>query len=226
MYRLILLDADNTIFDYDKAEEFALKSSLDNFGYNEDFNEIRDVYREINSSLWRALEQGKVTRDELREKRFRMLFSRYDLEYSVSDFSKLYLEYLGQGDFLIDGAQEICQYLSSRYEVVILTNGITEVQLSRLEKSLIKDYINDIIISEEAGTNKPDPEIFEYTFRKVNHVSKDDVMIIGDSLTSDIQGGINFGIDTCWFNRNNAENKSEVQPTYHISKLDELKKLL
>ena len=226
MYKLLLLDADGTIFDFDKAEEYALQSSLEYFKYHGDFIELKKKYKIINSGLWHELELGNISKNELREERFRRLFTIYKLDFNIKDFSDIYLQFLSKGSYLIDGAVDICKYLSSKYKLVILTNGIKEVQLSRLEGSVIKDYISDIIISEEAGVNKPDPYIFEYSFNRIKHNCKSDVMIIGDSLTSDIQGGNNFGIDSCWLNLNNITNKTTALPTYSINSLAELKELL
>jgi YjjG family noncanonical pyrimidine nucleotidase len=226
MYNLILLDADGTIFDYDKAEEFALKETLIKYRYDGDLKEVRERYRDINSNLWCELEKGTVTKDKIRTERFIRLFNEYGLKHEADEFSEYYLDRLCEGSYLIEGAQEVCKYLSEKYTLVILTNGMKEVQLSRLEGSSIKEYISDIITSEEVGVNKPNPYIFEYTLDRLNHSNKEDVIIIGDSLTSDIQGGINFGIDTCWLNLYNIENKTELKPKYCINSLNGLTDIL
>ncbi|MFW6311279.1 MAG: YjjG family noncanonical pyrimidine nucleotidase [Nanoarchaeota archaeon] len=226
MYKLILLDADGTLFDYDKAERFALEQALIQYSYKGDLKKIRTRYRDINFNLWEELEKGIITKDQLRTERFIKLFNEYDLQYDVNEFSNYYLERLGEGSFLIDGSEEICKYLNGKYTLVILTNGMNKVQISRLEQSSIKQYINDIIVSEEIGVSKPNPYIFEYTLNRLNHSDKDSVIIIGDSLTSDIQGGINFGIDTCWLNLDNVQNKTSIKPKYSINSLDELANIL
>lgn len=146
-------------------------------------------------------------KDQLRTERFLRLFN---------EFGNCYLERLGKAGFLIDGSEDICKYLSRKYKLVILTNGMKEVQLSRFGQSSIKQYISDIIISEEVGVNKQNPYIFEYTLDRLNHGDKDSVIIIGDSLTSDIQGGINFGIDTCWLNLDNVYNDTNIQPNISL----------
>jgi 2-haloacid dehalogenase len=226
MYKLILLDADGTLFDYDKAEEAALKKTLTHIGVEENLSEIHKRYRIINADLWRRLEQGTISKDELRYKRFNILLKEFHISCRAEEFSTYYLERLGEGCFLLDGAEELCRELSVNYPLVILTNGMKEVQLSRLGNSSIKDFIDDIVISEEIGVSKPHPSIFEYTLNKLKHEKKEDVLMIGDSLTSDIQGGINFGIDTCWYNPENRENKSWVEPTYRITSLKEIKGIL
>ncbi|HLV10508.1 MAG TPA: YjjG family noncanonical pyrimidine nucleotidase [Halanaerobiales bacterium] len=226
IYKLILLDADGTLFDYDKAERFALEQALTHYSYKGDLKKIRKRYRDINNTLWEELEKGAIKKDQLRTKRFFRLFNEYGLKYNVNKFSNYYLESLGEASFLIDGSENMCKYLSQKYTLVILTNGIKEVQLSRLEKSSINQYISDIIVSEEAGVNKPNPDIFEYTLNRLNHSDKDSVIIIGDSLTSDIQGGINFGIDTCWLNLNNIDNETNIKPKYCVNSLDALTNIL
>ncbi len=221
-YELILLDADNTLFDYDKAEEHALFETLKHFKVPGDYKVIRSKYREINSNLWKMLERKEITKDLLKTQRFNKLFIHYGLELSDVEFSNYYLLKLGEGSFLLDGAEELCKYLHSKYRLIILTNGIQTVQDSRIKGSSIYKYIDDIITSDEVGINKPDARIFRWTFDKIGHVNKKNTIIIGDSLGSDILGGINFGIDTCWFNFNKLEDDAEIIPTYKIDSLKEL----
>ncbi len=226
MYKIILLDADGTLFDYDEAEKYALEQTLKKYNFNGDLIKIRKRYRNINAKLWDELEKGKITKEVLRLERFLLLFHEYNLQYDVEEFSEYYLNRLGAGSFLIEGADKICNYLSKKYTLVILTNGMKEVQLSRLEGSSIKHYISDIITSEEVGVNKPNSYIFEYTLNRLNHNHKHDVIIIGDSLTSDIQGGINFNIDTCWLNLSNIKNDTNIKPKFSIDSLEALTDLL
>jgi len=226
MYKLILLDADNTIFDFEKAEGFALSETLKHFKIDIDFNIIRARYHEINSNMWSMLEKGEITKEELRFTRFEKLFKAFNIELSAQDFSTYYLIKLGEGNFLLDGAEELCKYLSSKYRVVILTNGIKDVQYSRIKSSVIYKYIEDIVTSDEVGINKPNKGIFEWTFNKINFNNKSEAIIIGDSLTSDIQGGINFGIDTCWFNFKKDSSSKKIDPTYSVESLKEIESIL
>ena len=226
MYEIILLDADGTLFDYDKAEEVALKKALSFIGVNSGLDEIRERYRAINSALWLELEQGKITKDQLKFNRFSWLFAEFDISYSAKDFSLHYSKYLGEGSYLLCGAEELCRELSKKHKLVILTNGMKEVQLARLSGSTIKQFIHQIVISEEVGVSKPNPYIFEHTLNTLNHSDKSSVLMVGDSLTSDIQGGLNSGIDTCWYNPNNAKNELEIKPKYEISELNVLHNIL
>src|SRR6056297_2464634 len=132
MYKLVLIDADNTLFDYNKAEAFALENSLKDFGFDGDFNTIRQDYNVINKRLWQLLEKGGITKEALSEKRFKELFEKVGLDLSPKDFSGKYLGYLAQSDFLMEDALEMVQYLYKHYTVIIVTNGIKDIQFSRL----------------------------------------------------------------------------------------------
>jgi YjjG family noncanonical pyrimidine nucleotidase len=226
MYNLILLDADGTLFDYDKAEESALTKALKYIGFEDNLNDIRKSYRIINASLWKELELGTISKDKLKFERFNRLFKEFSIVFNANEFSSYYLDRLGEGIYLLDGAEEMCKELSKNHRLVILTNGIKEVQLSRLKDSSIKKYINDIVISDEVGVSKPDPYIFEHTLNVLNHPNKSDVLMVGDSLTSDIKGGLNFGIDTCWYNPDNLDNISGIEPKYMITSLKDIHKIL
>jgi 2-haloacid dehalogenase len=178
-------------------------------------------YQEINHALWRDLEQGKISSAALRVERFNRLFAANALELDPEAFSEAYLRFLGEGTFLIQGAIELCEELAG-CRLAIITNGIKEVQTSRIQGSPLSETFEQIIISEEAGCQKPETGIFDYAFAKLGISDKEKVLIVGDSLTSDIQGGINYGIDTCWFNPLGKENSSGVQPKYEIRVLSEL----
>ena len=222
-YKVILFDADRTLFDYDKAQENALKNTYNYLNLDFNDNELQR-YRVINDQLWSDLEKGIVNISTLKTERFKMLFEKQEFDYqAISDF---YLYHLGEGSFEIEGAQEVCEVLSKKYQLVILTNGMTKVQHNRIAKSNLQPYISDIITSEETGYNKPDKAIFEHTLNKIGHGDKKSVLMIGDSLTSDIKGGINAGIDTCWYNSEYKERNPQIIPTYEIKVLKELLALL
>jgi putative hydrolase of the HAD superfamily len=225
-YEVILFDADETLFDFDKAEKYALKKSIESFemSFKEDYH--LNSYREVNNKIWEEFEKGLISADELKTERFRNFFVKLDLDLNPIKFSKQYLKFLSEASFLIEGTNEILSDLYQKYKLVLITNGLANVQRSRLKLSSLDKYFKEIIISEEIGIAKPDPEIFEYTFNKIKHKDKKKSIIIGDSLSSDIQGGINFGIDTCWFNPDNEENLSGLVPTYEINDLLELKEIL
>lgn len=223
-YELVLLDADGTLFDYDRAEEYALENTYKHFKYEYNPSSL-ECYRKINKYMWKELELGNISKELLRTERFKKLFNFFDISGDEENFSNIYLNYLSKSDFLIEGAEELCRYLYNRCKIAIVTNGIKEVQISRLKSSSLEQYIENIIISGEVGSHKPEPEIFEYALNKLNYYDKDKTIIIGDSLSSDILGGNNFGIDTCWFNKSGKKSK-DIVPTYEIKELSEVKQIL
>lgn len=225
-YDIFLFDADGTLFDYDMAEANALKIMFDNccFDYTES---IRQKYREINSQVWDSFEKGEISKEELQTSRFIRLFDYIGVHYDAKNFNEKYLYELGRGAFLIDGALEICEHIvSNSKKIYIVTNGILATQTSRIKHSLIKDYISDFFVSELIGYQKPHILYFEYIFSHIPKVGKEKVIIIGDSLSADIQGGCNAGIDNCWFNAAKKENNTDIIPTYEIHKLSEIQKFI
>lgn len=220
-YEIILFDADDTLFDYGMAESHALYNTFVQFGLPTGADDYAASYKEINHALWKDLEQGRITSAALRVERFNRLFIANELKLNPEEFSAAYLRFLGEGTFLIQGAIELCDELAD-FRLAIITNGIKEVQTSRIQGSPLYNTFEEIIISEEAGSQKPETGIFDYAFAKLGITDKKKVLIVGDSLTSDIQGGINYGIDSCWFNPLGKMNDSRVQPKYEIRSLSEL----
>ncbi|MCC3380657.1 YjjG family noncanonical pyrimidine nucleotidase [Paenibacillus farraposensis] len=224
-YEVVLFDIDDTLFDFKKAEGHALHHTFTQFGLPHGATEYKASYDEINNVLWREAEEGHITTAQLRVERFKRLFAVHKLDFNSDDFSAVYLHYLGEGAFLIDGAAELCGMLSD-CRLAIITNGIKEVQTSRLQLSPLRHMFEQVVISEEVGCQKPQAGIFDHAFTKLAISDKSKVLMVGDSLTSDIQGGHQYGIDTCWFNPGGKTNTSGVQPTYEIKNLMELKDII
>ncbi|MBU1096519.1 MAG: YjjG family noncanonical pyrimidine nucleotidase [Bacteroidetes bacterium] len=225
-YSLLLFDADGTLYDYEKGEVFALKKSLEEFGIENDFDKNLLLYKSINSALWREFELKKISADDLKVERFNRLFTTLNKSVNTKKFSDVYLENLSKATFIFQGVDHLLEELFPLVPMVIITNGLKQVQRPRFDRSSIGKYMQEYIISEEIGLQKPDPGIFEYAFRKLNFKEKNSALIIGDNLHSDILGGLNYGIDTCWFNPANQINDTEIRPTYTISKLTDLKKII
>jgi len=225
-YDIFLFDADNTLYDYDKAEAYALKTMFERrgFDYSED---IRIKYRAINDPLWESLAKGEISKDDLQTIRFAKLFNEIGVQYNEVDFNASYLVELGKAPFLINGAEDICKAIVyNNKQVYIVTNGVMATQESRIKYSLLKDYISNSFVSEVVGYVKPDIRYFDYVFTNIPQVSKDKILIIGDSLTADITGGNKAGIDSCWFNIQGIQNNTDIQPTYEIHCLSELHKFV
>ncbi len=225
-YKTILFDADGTLYDFDKAAVEALKSSFNKYNIEWTSERFR-IYEEVNKKIWNDFEKGLITTKEIKTERFKRFFDVIRIENIDSiQFSKDYLEFLSQNNYLLDGAKDIVQWCSEKFELAIVTNGLASVQNPRFKNSELRKYFKHIIISEEIGFAKPKKEIFDYTFELFNNPNKKSVIIIGDNLTSDIKGGVDYGINTCWFNPENVVNTSGIIPTYEISNLNDLKNIL
>ena len=182
-------------------------------------------YQEISKVLWRDLENGKMSLVELGSERFRRLFLEHELEIDAVVFNQDYLGFLGEQTHLVEEAEKVISDLSHK-RLAIITNGYTNVQTSRINNSPLEGTFEHIIISESTGFQKPQTGIFDYAFNKLQITDKSNVLMVGVSLTSDIQGGINYGIDTCWFNPKYKENNTSLKPTYEINKLESLLEII
>lgn len=225
-YELILFDADETLFDFKKSERYAFMKSLDDFKINFDKEECMKIYHEINTVIWKEFEEGKITSDKLKVERFNRLFKRLSVEKDAVEFSKIYMKHLSEASFIYKEAFEVLDYLKDKYRLAIITNGLLDVQHKRIRESEIGHYFENIIISDEIKIAKPSVEIFNYTLDKLNFKDKSKVLMIGDSLSSDIRGGINAEIDTCWLNVDNKEVPQDMNITYIINNILELKNII
>jgi len=224
-YPWLWFDADNTLFDYNKAEATALKLTFQSLSlFFKD--EYLGIYQRINHDLWQALEKREITPAVLRSRRFELLLETLQLISSPDEMSNVYIEQLAICSELMDGAYEVLQSLQEKCRFAIVTNGLQAVQRSRLSHSTIRDFITDIIISEEIGAAKPHSAFFETASSRLGNPPKSDILIIGDSLTSDMQGGVDYGIDTCWFNPSAEPRPDHLPITYEISRLHELLDLI
>mgnify|MGYP005838505193 CR=1 FL=1 len=224
-YRYLLFDLDGTLFDYDRAEAQALQSTCRAFAL--DYSPgLLQIYRELNGKLWKDFEQGRITPERLKIKRFEQLSEAVQVHFDPDAFSDYYLQELARGTDLIPGAEELIRSLEDRFELLLITNGLSQVQRPRIAHSALAAYFSEVIISEEVGYAKPDSKIFESVFEKINYPSRETVLMVGDSLTSDICGAHSYGLDTCWFNPLGQPNESVVLPTYQIARLEELYTIL
>ncbi|MEW5816170.1 MAG: YjjG family noncanonical pyrimidine nucleotidase [Spirochaetota bacterium] len=224
-YTYLLFDVDGTLFDYERAETFALESSFKSFGIQFSGELHHSAYRRINRTIWEELERGEITPKILRVERFIRFFNELGLNLPVQEFSRCYLDFLAAASFLIDGAEEVVKHFLNRgCTIALITNGLTSVQYPRINKSTIGPYFKYIFVSEEIGVAKPNRGIFEYAFDTagLNLADRERTLMIGDSLSSDIKGGIDFGIDTCWYNPTGNEAPDGLHPTYNIKALSEL----
>ena len=225
-FRYILFDADGTLFDYEHAELGAFTKTLHDFNIHGKVDELHASYKVINYAIWRDFEEHKISAKELRIERFKKFLVKEKLRHDSKAISKTYIGYLSKGTTLLDGAKEIIEYLGTNYSVCLITNGLADVQYSRIKKSEFKDAFDHIFISEEIGFPKPMKEIFDHVFEVLGSPAKEEVLIVGDSFRSDIVGGKNYGIRTCWFNPKELKNENGFEPDYEIQKLLELRTIL
>lgn len=225
-YEIILFDADETLFDFHRSEKHAFEKTIRAFDipYDESFH--LKTYLEVNAVIWKEFEEGRITQSGLKVERFRRLAECLHAGFEPVDFARSYEENLGNACFLFDGSIELMERLHGTYRMAIVTNGLKSVQENRIANAPIAGYFEAIVISEAVGVSKPNPRIFELALRKLGHSDRKTVLMVGDSLTSDIRGGLNSGIDTCWYNPNRMENRTGIRPTYEITTLADLWEIL
>lgn len=212
-YDIILLDADETLFDFDMSEYNALKCTFEKHSLPFS-NDIYDRYHEINKSLWRELEKGRITKPELLTERFRRLINSSGLNDDAAGLNKDYCGFLGEQCILFPGAESLCRELSESARLYIVTNGVMQTQMKRYAASPFPKYISGIFVSEQIGYAKPDKQYFDAVFSKIPDFDPSRTIIIGDSLSSDIRGGNNAKIASCWYNPHLIPNDTDVIPTY------------
>lgn len=224
-YKILIFDADHTLFDFDQSEKIAFHEFLKEIGLEKDADQLFPIYMKENNDTWKDLEKGLITQKELKPERFRRFIQKAKIKGDPDDFSSRYTKHLAHSSILFDDAYDIIESLSKNYRIVIVTNGLKDVQNIRIRQSKLAPMIETTVISDEIGILKPDPKIIDYTLKQVNHTNKAELVIIGDSLTSDIQCGFNAGIDTVWYNPNNKKNTLDQEPTHTIRSLKELLKI-
>ena len=220
-YDWILFDADETLFHFDVYKGMQLMFSRKGVEFTQaDYKQ----YQEVNKPLWIAYQNGTIDAHELKHSRF--LHWAEKLGTTTLELNSAFLSAMADICTLLPGARDLIDSLSDRAKLGIITNGFEELQDVRLEKTGLKKFFEQVIISEQVGVAKPDKKIFEYALGKMNNPSKSKVLMVGDTLQSDIVGGINFGIETCWLNRHNVEIEKGIEPTYTVASLPELQKVL
>lgn len=224
-YTTILFDADATLFDFKRSEHDAVLDCLAYAGLPTT-EEVVEKYSEINDGYWKKLERCEVTKAELFVARWKDTIDYYGFDFDAQKIADKYPERLAERGYLIDGAEDICKALYGRFRLYIVTNGFAKVQHGRFDNSPLRRYFEDMFISEEIGAEKPSLEYFEAVFSKIHNFNKQKTIIIGDSLSSDIKGGIAAGIDTCWYNPNCKPVPENMNITYTVSKLSEIEDIL
>lgn len=224
-YEWLLFDLDNTILEFAASEHYALERTLHQVGISLNPTNF-SIYEKINRRCWDAFEEGTLLQADLNETRFSQFLAALNLPTTnANELGNYYLEQLSEKAVFMDGAKALLEAHYQKYQLGIVTNGLKEVQRPKLEKHNLTHYFEIIVVSDEIGVSKPNADFFEYAFKEMKFPPKEKVLIIGDSLNSDIKGGFNFGIDTCWYNPTKKENGTSTKPTYEITHLNELTQL-
>jgi len=227
LYDIVLLDADETIYDFKLAEKTAVGKTLAHYGV-EPTDEVIGIYSACNLWCWKALERGELSREDLKGTRFSMLFERIGAEpVDFDEVNEMYEHNLSQCSFMLPGATEFVRKLHGEYDVKIYlaTNGLTVPQRGRFSRAAVKPYVDGIYISEEIGASKPDPAYFDHIFTDLGIADRSRTIILGDSLTSDMQGGRNAGITTCCYLAGGEPTGSPLCD-YEISDYDEFFRII
>ena len=220
-YSILLFDLDDTLLDFKEIETSALRRLFEQHGYV--FSDgLWQVYNTVNKGLWQEYESGSLSLNKVLNTRFSETMSKFNVAVDGALWERQYRQLLGEGHQRISGALETCQKLSQSYRLFIITNGIRETQIKRLKMSGLYPLFEEIFDSESVGYQKPSKDFFEFVVKHIDNFDMGSALIIGDSLSTDIKGGRQFGIDTCWFNRHAKSNTSEIQATYTIAELTQL----
>ena len=223
-YSTILFDLDHTLFDTGHSELQAFNQAMSVAGIPDAEQHIA-TYREINTELWVQVERGEITPQQVRTLRFERLVDAFQFNVDPMYLADEFVAGLGANGDLYAGVQEVLKSLSEQHALAIVTNGLGEVQWPRIRRLEIGHLFDAVVISAEVGTAKPGTDIFDLVFAALDYPPKDTVLMVGDSLSSDIQGGTNYGIATCWYNPHGKEAGPSDQVTHEISALEELHNL-
>ena len=225
MIEYLFLDLDDTILDFHKAERIAISKTIRDFGV-EPTEEILARYHVINKWHWEQLELGKLTRAEVLENRFGMLFDQLGVAADKTACARAYEHNLSIGHYFLPGAEEAVEALSKKYRLFLASNGTASVQKGRMTSANLYRFFEKVFVSQEIGHNKPSKAYFDAAFAQIPGFDPGKAIIVGDSLTSDIRGGINAGIKTCWVNPTHAPGREDIRPDYEIEYLHQLEALL
>ena len=220
-YPYLLLDADNTLFNFDRANREAFHAVCTSFAIPES-DETFALYERCNNEMWAAFDRGECTKEFLVVQRFRNFLAAMGLDRSPEGCNALHLQTLSRCAFMLPYAEEVCRTLSRDHKLYLVTNAVASVQRGRLAKSPIVPYITAAFISEEAGAAKPDPAYFDYVFAHIDGITRENCLVIGDSISSDIRGANNYGLPCGWYNPGHTPRPDGLRIDYEITNLRQL----
>lgn len=226
MIKAVFIDIDDTLLDFGKCSEYAMRESYRDFGIK--FSKFMfPVFAEINAELWRRLEKGEITKNEIYGKRWGIILAEFGITHiDGNEFESRFQKHICDSAEKVDGAEEILKYLSSKYKIYAASNGPHQQQIKRLRSAELLHYFTDVFTSELLGFQKPDKAFFDACLSKTDGIKSAESVLIGDSLTADILGGINCGMKTVWFNKNNRAASDDIIPDRTAKALDEIKNII
>ena len=220
-YKYLLFDLDDTLLDFTSAEKWAFKKILQD-AQVEYSDEIFKTYKKINKELWEKYEKGEIENSEVINTRFKKFFKELGKDVDGVFYDEKYRDYLSLGEWTFDRVKNTLEVLAKTHKLYIATNGVSITQHTRLKNNDIKKYFTEIFISSEIGYKKPEKEYFDFIFNKIGSNNKNEYLMIGDNLKTDILGGVMAGIDTCFINAKKKEKITDIIPTYEIEKVSEM----
>lgn len=227
MIKVILWDIDGTLLNFLKTEKYAIKKCFSIFGIGECTDEMIERYSKINKGYWEKLERGELTKPEVLRGRFETFFKSENIDFDrVDDFNAEYQVRLGDEFFFCDNGLETVTALKDKVKQYAVTNGTDVAQTRKLRKSGLDKIFDDVFISDRIGSEKPSVEFFDFVKNKIGDYNNDEIMIVGDSLTSDIKGGNNADIVCCWYNPDDNASPQNLKIDYIIKDLNEVKKIV
>ncbi|MGB1217337.1 MAG: YjjG family noncanonical pyrimidine nucleotidase [Saprospiraceae bacterium] len=225
-YDWIFFDLDNTLMDFSIASHQSFLQLLADNGIR-NAEAHYPLYEQVNKKIWRDFEEEKIDAITLRSKRFDDFYRATNIKgLDAWESNRIYLEYVVEYSTMLDGAVELLETLKDKTNLAIITNGLKECQRARMDRLEITDYFKTIVVSDEIGVAKPQAGFFDFAFKECNFPDKKKVLVVGDSLGSDIKGGNDYGLDTCWINPKRKNNTSEYLPNFEIASVKELLPLL
>ena len=223
--KILLIDLDNTLIDFNECARHSIINAFDELGFTYT-EKVFETFICENIKIWKRLEKGEITKPQLRANRWNIILGKLGIDFDGTVIEEMFENGVARGAYPVEGAYDLLDYLYGKYQMYIVSNGFRFVQESRLKIGDFEKYFDGVFVSEDIGIPKPAKEFFDYCFENLNNPSKEDVLLIGDSISADITGGINYGIDTIWFNKNNEPLPENIAPTYTIRSLEEIKNIL
>lgn len=226
MYKYLFFDLDNTLLDFDLAEDIALTQLLEEQNV-EDIESYKSYYLPMNRELWHKLDTKELTREYLIKNRFRLLFEHFGRKVDGEYLADRYQYLLGKQGQHLAGAVELLTTLKNKgYKIFAATNGLITIQEDRLKNSEVAKFFDGVFISERLGVQKPDPHFFELVEEEIGNFPKEETLMIGDNLFADVGLAINYGVDSVWYNLKNIERPVALEPTYEVTNYKDLLEII